>query len=172
MNKKLIASAVLVASFAAAGAHAADSKIAVFDAQDVINGTNAAKRALSTLTGKRDAAQTKIDALKKPLIDKQNKLREQQAVMAPDKLKAAEAEFMKDLNKFRNDAQAIQTELDNENSKVRKDLDEAVHTSVEAIAKEKGYDLILPKGMTFYTSAAVPDISADVLARTNKLLDK
>lgn len=172
MKKLLIAATVAAASFTALAAHAAESKIAVFDAQDVINDTNAAKRALTSLSTKRDAAQTKIDALKKPLIDKQNKLREQQAVMAPEKFQAAQAEFAKDLAKFRNDAQAVQADLDTETSKIRKDLDDAVRTSVEAIAKEKGYDLILPKGMTFYTSTAVPDISADVLARTNKLLDK
>lgn len=170
--KKGALAAIAVASFTAAAAQAADAKIAVFDAQDVINDTNAAKRAVTSLTGKRDAAQAKIDALKKPLIDKQNKLREQQGVLSAEKFQAAQAEFSKELAKFRTDAQNIQNDLDNENAKVRKELDDAVHTAVEALAKEKGYDLILPKGMTFYTSTNVPDISSEVLARTNKLLDK
>lgn len=171
MKKLMLGTVALLASTAAI-AHAAEGKIAVFDAQEVINDTNAAKRAITSLTAKRDAAQAKIDALKKPLIEKQNKLREQQNVLAADKFQAAQAEFTKDLAKFRTDAQAIQNDFDNENTKVRKELDDAVHSAVEAIAKEKGYDLILPAGMTFYTSANVPDISKDVLARANKLLDK
>lgn len=171
MKKQMLAAAAMM-MVAVSGVHAAEGKMAVFNAQDVIDDTNAAKRAITTLTAKRDAAQAKIDALKKPLIEKQNKLREQQGVLSAEKFQAAQAEFTKDLAKFRTDAQAIQTDFDNENMKVRKELDDAVRTAVEALAKEKGYDVILPKGMTFYTSANVPDISAEVLARTNKLLDK
>jgi Skp family chaperone for outer membrane proteins len=174
MNKsiKLGLAIAMLALAALPAAHAAEGKIAVFDAQQVINGTNAANRAISALTGKRDAAQTRINALEKPLLEKQKKLREQQAVMAPDKFNAEKEAFAKDLLAFRNQAQQIQTDLDEENLKLRKTIADAVRTVVEQIAKEKGYDIILPKGLTFYSSANVPDISADALARANKLLDK
>lgn len=169
--KNILLAAIAVAALTATAA-VAEVKVAIFDAQETINATNAAKRAVQTLTSKRDAAQAKINALEKPLIDKQDKLREQQAVMTADKLKAAQTEFAKDLAKFRADAQAIQADLDKENLKIRKQIADAVRTVVEEIAKEKGYDVILPKGMTFYTSPAIPNISADALARANKVLDK
>lgn len=175
MNKtviKTIAAIALMLGAWAVPAHAVDSKIAVFDAQQVINGTNAAKRAISALTGKRNAAQSKIDALEKPLLDKRKKLAEQQAVMAADKFRTEQEAFAKELVAFRNQAQQIQNGLDEDNMKLRKQIADAVRSAVEAIAKEKGYDVVLPKGMTFYTSANVPDISADALARANKLLDK
>jgi len=66
----------------------------------------------------------------------------------------------------------IQSDLDEQNLKVRKQIADAVKSAVESIAKEKGYDIVLPKGVTFYSSANVPDITADTLARANKLLDK
>lgn len=150
----------------------AQAKLAVFDAQQVINDTNAAKRAVQTLTSKRDAAQGKINELEKPLVEKQQKLREQQAVLAPDKFRQAQADFAKDLAKFRTDAQAIQANLDEDNMKIRKQIADAVRGVVEQIAKEKGYDAVLPKGMLFYASDKVPDISAEVLTRANKALDK
>lgn len=169
--KTALMAAVMALGAAILPAHA-EGKLAVFDAQQVINGTNAAKRAISTLTTRRDAAQTKINALEKPLLEKQQKLREQQAVMAADKFKQAQADFAKDLAAFRVQAQQIQGDLDEENLKLRKQIADVVRSVVEQIAKEKGYDVILPKGMTFYTSANVPDISAEALARANKLLDK
>ncbi|MBI1309656.1 MAG: hypothetical protein GC129_07435 [Proteobacteria bacterium] len=162
----------LALAFTAAAASAAELKVAVFDAQQVLNGTNAAQRAVKDLTAKRDAAQVKIDALEKPLMAKQEKLREQQAVMAPDKFKAAQEDFAKDVATFRASAQTIQSGLDADNIKARKDVADAVRTAVEAIAKEKGYDLVVPKGMAFYNSPNVPDISTEALARANKLLDK
>lgn len=173
--KKLVkivaAVAVACGAWAAAPAHA-ESKIAVFDAQQVINGTNAAKRAISELTGKRNTAQSRIDALEKPLLEKRKKLAEQQAVMAADKFRAEQEAFAKELVTFRNQAQKIQNDLDESNLKLRKNIADAVRTAVEAIAKEKGYDIVLPKGMTFYTSGQVPDISSDALVRANKMLDK
>ena len=168
----LLAMVMAVAAVAGVQAQAKATSIAVFDAQQVINGTNAAKRAISDLTGKRNAAQAKIDALEKPLLDKQQKLRGQQSVMAADKFQQAQADFAKELNAFRQQAQKIQNDLDEQNMKLRKTIADAVKTAVEGIAKEKGYDIVLPKGVTFYTSPNVMDISSEVLARANKTLDK
>lgn len=171
--KTTLAAAVLAVAGLVGTAHAqAKPTIAVFDAQQVINGTNAAKRAVTELTGKRNTAQSKIDALEKPLLEKQRTLASQQGVMAADKFKQAQVDFAKDLGAFRQQAQQIQTDLDDQNLKLRKQIADAVRTVVEQIAKEKGYDLVLPKGVTFYTSTNVPDISTDALARANKLLDK
>ncbi|PZP39815.1 MAG: hypothetical protein DI585_02855 [Pseudomonas fluorescens] len=173
IRTSLAALAIAVAGVTGAHAQAAKAPtVAVFDAQQVINGTNAAKRAIADLTGKRNAAQSKIDALEKPLLEKQQKLRSQQGVMAADKFQQAQAEFAKELGAFRQQAQKIQTDLDEQNLKLRKQIADSVKSAVEAIAKEKGYDIVLPKGVTFYTSANVPDISADALARANKALDQ
>jgi len=168
----VLALVMAVAAVAGVQAQAKAPTIAVFDAQQVINGTNAAKRAISELTGKRNAAQSRIDALEKPLLDKQQKLRSQQGVMAADKFQQAQADFAKELNDFRQQAQKIQGDLDEQNMKLRKTIADAVKVSVEGIAKEKGYDIVLPKGVTFYASPNVVDISAEVLARANKALDK
>jgi Skp family chaperone for outer membrane proteins len=166
-----VSAPVALAAEASAKADAS-LKVAIFDAPQVINGTNAAKRAVSTLTSRRDAAQKKINALEKPLLEKQQKLREQQTVMAPDKFQAAQESFAKDLADFRAKAADIQGGLDEENMKLRKQIAEAVRDTVEKIAKERGYDLVLPKGMTFYAASNVPDISAEVLEKANKALDK
>ena len=151
---------------------AAQMKVAVFDAQEVITNTNAAKRAVSTLTSRRDGAQKKIDDLEKPLVEKQKQIRGQQAMMSPEKLQEAQAAFAKDLAKFRASAQEIQSDLDRENLKLRKDITDAVRQVVSQLATEQKLDMVLPKGAVFYSSAQVPDLTAEVLKRTNVLLDQ
>jgi Skp family chaperone for outer membrane proteins len=93
-------------------------------------------------------------------------------VMAPDKAKAAQAEFGKELSEFRRKAQEIQTQFDAQDAKLRARIAEGVRTVVSEVAQEKKYDLILPKSLVLHSSVAVPDITAEVLTRANALLDQ
>jgi outer membrane protein len=150
----------------------AELKIAVFDATEVMANTNAAKRAAGALEGRVNAAQARINALEKPLLAKQKQLQEQKAVMADDKFQAARAEFGKELNAFRQQAQEIQGGLESENTKLRRQITDGVRTVVGQLAAERKYDLILPKALVFHSSANVPDVTDEVLKRANALLDK
>lgn len=163
---------MLAAAAAVTPAWAADMKVAIFDANVVMNSTNASKRAATRLEARVNEAQKKIADLEKPLVAKQQQLREQQSVMAPDRAKQAQEEFAKELGEFRKKASAIQEELEVENSKLRKQLAEGVRKVVADLAKEREIDLILPKGMVFHASAEVPDLTDEVLKRANALLDK
>jgi Skp family chaperone for outer membrane proteins len=150
----------------------AQLNVAVFDATEVMANTNAAKRAAETLETRLDAGQKQIAELEKPLLEKQKQLRDQASVMAPDKAKTAQAEFAKELAEFRRKAQEIQGLFDAENAKLRARITDGVRSVVAELAKERKYDLILPKSLVFYSSTSVPDITADVLSRANTLLDK
>ncbi|MFZ2587226.1 MAG: OmpH family outer membrane protein [Alphaproteobacteria bacterium] len=168
---KLLTLTVLAASLSVS-AMAAELKVAVLDGQMVINQTNAAKRAVETLKGARDAAQKQIAALEAPLVDKQKKLADQQKVLAPDKFAAEQQAFQKDVAAFRAKAGGIQTELEKKGLGLRKQIADTVRGIVESLSKQRGYDLVVPKAMVFYTSANVTDISAEVLAQANAALDK
>jgi outer membrane protein len=150
----------------------AEMKVAVFDATQVMTSTNAAKRAQTAIEAKVTEAQQRIAALQKPLLEKQKTLKEQAAVMAPDKAREAQATFTKELTAFRTQTEAIQNGLDRDNMQMRKRITDTVRVVVEKIAAEKKYDLVLPKGFAYYSSPMVPDISAEVLAQTNAILDK
>lgn len=157
---------------AAPAASGSALRVALVDTQMIINSTNASKRAVQELTSKKDAAQAKINAMEKPLIEKQEKLREQQAVMSADKFQQAQADFGKELTKFRTDAQAIQVDLDTANLKLRKQITDAVREAIAAVARDKGFDVVLPKSVSLYNSAKLVDISAEVLTRANQIMDK
>lgn len=172
MNIKHLAIAAFAAMAAFAAPVMADTKVAVLDTQEVVNSTNAAKRAVESLKKQRDDAQKKINAMEAPLIEKQKKLVDQRAVMAADKFAEAEGALRKEVGQFRAQAVSLQENLAKENARLFKSIADAVRNASEAIAKEKGYDLILPKSVIIYSSAGVADISADVLSRANTALDK
>ncbi len=150
----------------------AELKVAVFDANEVIGKANASKRAASVMEGRVAAARAEIDGLEKPLLAKQQLLRQQAAIMTPEKAREAQAQFAKELVAFRQQAEKIQTGLEKENQQQRQRLSEGLRSAVAQLAKDKGFDLVLPKGMVFFSGASVADITPDVLTRTNALLDK
>ncbi|HEX2858894.1 MAG TPA: OmpH family outer membrane protein [Alphaproteobacteria bacterium] len=166
-----IAAAMGAAALTAGQAMAAELKIATLDAQQVINDTNAAKRAVSSLQAKRDAAQKQIDGMEAPLLEKRKKLAAD-TTLTGDKAKAAEESFGKEVAEFREKAINIQRDLDQANLTARKQIADAVKSAVDAISKEKGFDLVIPKSVILYNTSNVPDISAETLKRANALLDK
>ena len=168
-NLRLVALTALLAAGLVLPAMA-EVKVAVFDAQLIYSQSNAAKRISEQLRSKQAAANNQIKALETPLIAKQKQLVDQQGVLAADKLKAAEVDLRKDYINFRTQASKISDEFESAQLSARKQLADAMRTAINTIAKEKGYDLILPKPMTLYTGANVPDISSDVLARVNASL--
>ncbi|PIZ30100.1 MAG: hypothetical protein COY40_05410 [Alphaproteobacteria bacterium CG_4_10_14_0_8_um_filter_53_9] len=144
--------------------------VAVLDAQTVVTGTNAYKAAVSSLSAKRDAAQKKLKAMEAPLAEKEKTLIEQASVMDKAKLQAAQEELKKDVIGFRTEARNIQEALDKENFETRKKIAEAVQSAVDSIAKEKGYDIVMPKAQTLFVSDKVVDITKETLAKTNAIL--
>lgn len=174
MKKYLIAATVAATGLLAQPvlAQTAAGSVATLDTLQVVNQTNAAKRALESLKGKRDAAQAKINQLEAPLLAKQKQLAEQQSSMDAAKLKTEQEAFRKQAADFRNQASQIQDGLQEEGLKLRKTIADAVTAAVADIAKEKNYDLVIPKSMVVFSSAKVVDISDEVLKRANAKLDK
>lgn len=166
LNRIMLLAGLIIAT--AGTAHAAG--IAVLDAQQVVNGTNAAKRAIESLKDKRDDAQNRINKLEKPLIDKRRKLEDQRSVLSNEQFLEKQSELRKELVQFRAEAQAIQEELDRENLKLRKKITDAMRKVVAEMAKKNDYEIVLPKNVLFFADDSV-DISEEVLKRVNAELD-
>lgn len=146
-------------------------KIAVLDSQRVVNSTNAAKKAVKELTAARDAAQKKVKKLEKPLLEKRNALEEKKSVLSQEDFLKEQGKLRNDVRSFRLEAQTIQEDLERKNLTFRKKISDTVREVVAEYAKEKGYDIVLPKALLLYATDAT-DISDAVLARTNKKLGK
>lgn len=147
------------------------ANIAVLDAQQVINNTNAAKRAVENLTKEREAAQKKVEELETPLIQKREDLEAKKSVLSEEDFMAEQANLRNEIRAFRLEAQTIQEALERKNLTYRKEISDVVKEVVADYSKEKGYDVVLPKALLFYATDAA-DISDDILKRANNKLDQ
>lgn len=168
MLKTLLSLGMALGLFVA-GAAVAEQKIAVIDVVKVLNQSNANQKAEKELTAKRDKAQTQINTLEKPILDKQQRLRERRTAMPPEQFEEEQAKLRQEIREYRAQAQTIQEGLQREALKRRKEIADAVDSVVTTIAKAEGYSLVLPKNITVFSMDAL-DISDAVLADVNKKL--
>ncbi len=162
--------AALILGFGIAAQAADDVKIAVLDAQEVINNTNAAKRAVEALKSRQAEAQKQIEDLEAPLISRREELERKRSAMTQEQFLEAQSGLRRDINQFRAEAQNIQESLDREQLRLRREIAETVKQEVEAMSAERNYTIVLPKGLVFFAVDSV-DISSEVLKRANAKLD-
>lgn len=164
--KKVVLLAALMTFAGGLSAQAQEAKIAVLDAQGVVNSTDAAKQAVEILREKTAEAQKKINEMQAPLLKRRQELEQKRSVLSQEKFLEEESKLRKDMNTFRAEAQSMQEGLDRENLKLRRKITEEVRKVVDKVAEERGYSAVLPKKMMLYVDEAI-DISADVLKRVN-----
>lgn len=145
-----------------AAATAADTKVAVIRFEDAVRASPQYKAADQKMTSEFSKRKNDLEAQAKSLDDDYKKYQRDGAIQSPD----ARAKTEKDLSvrqldlkqaqrKFQEDAQARQRDLTNEVvSKVR--------DMVVTVAKEKGYDIVIPEPV--YSSPAL-DITDEVVKR-------
>ena len=147
-------------------AAAAESKIAVVDTQLILSQANAAKTAAEAIKKATETAQNKVNAIEARLAKQQEELRGKKGVLSADKFAEEEEKFRKAVRDFRTEAQSIQAALEQDSRNRRNRVIEAVRVEIEAMAKEKGYDIAIAKNLVLYAGAQ-DDLTQDVLKRVN-----
>ena len=147
------------------------SSIAVIDAPNVINKTNAAEDARDILRIKTTEAQTKIDSMEKELTALKDDLAKKRAVMSEEKYTEANLKLSQQVRDFRNRAQSIQEDLDRQNILLKKQITDQLTSIVKDLAKEKGYEVVVAKHLLLFSEESI-DISDEVLKRLNKKMSK
>ena len=145
---------------------AAQTKVAVVDTQLILSTANAAKTAAEAIKKATETAQGKINALEARLAKQQDELRSKKGVLSADKLAEEEEKFRKAVRDFRTEAQSIQAALEQDSRNRRNRVIEAVRVEIEAVAKEKGYDMAIAKNLVLFAGAQ-DDLTQDVLKRVN-----
>jgi outer membrane protein len=146
------------------------ANIAVLNVVEIVNKTNAHKRAEQALIKERDKAQAKVEKLEKPLIEKRRRLEERRSMLSQEQFLEEQAGLRKEVRQFRAEAQSLQEALQREVLRRRKEIVDAINDVVADLAKQKGYDIVLPQNVLLFASDSI-DISGEVLKRTNQKLD-
>lgn len=159
---------ILAFAATAAGAQAEPMKIGVFDPEVLWKQTEVGKKYNQDLSAVRDRLQTSIDKKQDDIEALKSKIRQQQASLSEDRLNDMKKELL-----------AKQTELERMNEDSTKEMkyqlgevqgrfQEMVVRTLEAFGREKGFTMILNRGVVDYMSAGV-DISQDLIAKFNEM---
>ena len=163
----------IVLALAVAGpAFAADPpgtmKIGVFDPEVLWKQTEVGKKYNQDLSAARDRLQASIDKKQEDVEALKSRLRQQQQSLSEDKINDMKKEIL-----------GKQTELDRLNEDATKEMkyqlgevqgrfQEMLLKTLDAYGKEKGYSLILNRGVVDFISPGV-DISQDLIAKFNEM---
>jgi Skp family chaperone for outer membrane proteins len=158
----------LLLAVSTAPAQTEPMKVGVFDPEVLWKQTEVGKKYNQDLSAARDRLQAQIDKKQEELEGLKSRLRQQQASLNDDKI-----------NDMKKDILAKQTELDRLNEDATKEMkyqlgevqgrfQEMLVRTLESYGKEKGFTLILNKGVVDFSSSGI-DISQDMIGKFNDM---
>jgi outer membrane protein len=157
-----IASVIGAALLLSTGAALADGKIAAIRSADVVKNAPQYKAAETKMKSEFDKRKADLEAKGKQFADDVKAYQRDADTMAPD----ARAKVEKDLNTRQVDLnyaqKKFQEDLGNRDRELTGDLMGKIKTVIEAISKEKGYDMVMQDPV--YVNPA-NDITDEVLKR-------
>jgi Skp family chaperone for outer membrane proteins len=120
---------------------------------------------------KREVYLAEISKQEEQLRAKDQKLKEQRNVLAPEAFEAKRREFQNIFTESQRSFQEKRTKLDNALNKAFQKIDIVIATIIKDLAKEKGFNLALPSSEVMYADASL-DITKEVIARLDKKLSR
>lgn len=158
----VLCGALLVPSMASAE----DLKIGVVDAERIIKSSPQAEQATKQLEKEFAARDRELRAQQKSIKEMEDKLSKDGAVMSESEVQKIERDLATQRRDLRRDQEEYRDDLTlRRNEEFGKILKE-IETSILAIAKEQGYDLVLSQGVLFASNKV--DITGTVLERLKK----
>lgn len=143
--------------------------IAVLDAQEIINNSDAAKNAIKDIEKLRDQSQEMINEMEADLNKKREAFESKQSVLSEDKLMAEQSKLKAEVRTYQVQVQNMQEQISNQVMMHRKEIIEAMRKVVSDIAAEEGYDLVVEKNQLLYNSSDL-DITDAVMKQVNNRL--
>lgn len=141
--KKIILGLMLMAF--AGSASAAETKIGYVDVQKAIQATSAGKKAKENLDGEFAKRKKDLDK-KKADIEKMNQdLEKKKAVLSEEVMGKKQMEIQEEMMKFQKVVAENQMELQKKEKELIEPIIDKMRKTIEKVAAEKGYSLILDK---------------------------
>ncbi|MGB1540316.1 MAG: OmpH family outer membrane protein [Rickettsiales bacterium] len=149
---------------------AADN-IATINIQTILRDSAAAKSTKTQIESKRDQYQNELKKIEDNLRNEDQKLAEQRSLLSPEALDQKRREFRDKVTEAQKEVQEKKLRLDAAYAKALDDIQASVLKIVEKMAKEKGFDVVVPTSQLLYAKAGM-DITDAVLKQLDKDLPK
>lgn len=160
MKKNIILFMVLVVSVFATDVFAADLKIAVFDAQKVIDNIGEAKNALEKLDREAAARKKEIDPIQKEVAQMKKDLDSQALVLSKEALQKKQMELQQKFGEYQKMAYEAETEFQEKHRAATAEIFKKINALIQKIGKDSGYDFVFEKnsgGVTYFKSGDITD---------------
>ncbi|MBS1970568.1 MAG: OmpH family outer membrane protein [Bdellovibrionales bacterium] len=160
----LIASLVMAASLV----HAAEAKIGFVDMQKAIQSTAAGKKAKSELEGEFNKKKKELEKKEADLKKMGEDLERKKSVLSEEVLSKKQAEFQEEMMKYRDVVGKSQLEIQKKERDLTAPILEKMKKTIEKVAKEKGYSMILENSQMVLFATADSDLTDEVIKAYEK----
>lgn len=163
--KKIILSLCILAG-ALTGAYA-DTKFAVVNPVEIFNDSDLGSVSVKKLENDLKPEAAKLKQERDSIMQQMRSLQENSATMTKDELAKKQQQIQQEQQTFTEKARVLQQKEYAAKDKLSKQFQASFDKSVQTIAKEKGYNVVLTTQALAYMNG-VDDISNDVVALMNK----
>jgi outer membrane protein len=157
-------SLLLAVSFA----HAADTKIGFVDMQKAIQATSAGKKAKAELETEFNKKKKELEKKEADLKKMGEDLERKKSVLSEEVLGKKQAEFQEEMLKYRDVVQKSQVEIQKKERDLTAPILDKMRKTIEVMAKEKGYTLILENSQMVLFAVKDADLTEDVIKAYEK----
>lgn len=166
---KILIAACLAVFIAAAGAHAADVKIAHANLQKALNECEAGKKAKDVLAEEAKKYADLLDAKQEDLKKLKEEIDKKSNVWSKEAKEAKETEFMQRSQEFERLYEEYGKQLNDKKLQREDEIINGLRKAVDEIAKKKGYTYVFERsvGGLLYAPDA-DDITDEVIKQHNK----
>ena len=168
---RMIAATFLALSIFAASPSANAAEIGVINIQKIMESSKAAKSIRQQLQSKQKKFQAELDKKQKQLLAEDKKLAKQHGTLAKDAFEKKVKEFQKRAEAAKKEIATKRRELDKAFTKALKQIEDKVIAIGEAVAKDKGYNIVISASQVLYSDSSM-DITQAVLTKLDKELPK
>ena len=149
-------------------ARAAELKVATVDFQRALNEVQEGATAMARLEGVREEKMKSLEKKKQQLIQMQNEIQNQAAILSESARKEKEETFYKAQAELQQAAMASEQEFQTTYMGVLDELMKKMKETASTMGREKGYNLILEAsqgGVVF--ASGVPDLTDELVKKYN-----
>jgi outer membrane protein len=150
---------------------AATAKFGSVDIQQMLNESDAGKKAKSDLESVIKAKQSAITDKEKTVEKLKADLEKQTSVLSADARKSKEDELERQIREYQRLVQDSQAEVKKKEAELTDAILKDVKELIDKIGEQEGYDLIVEKSMVIYASKNT-DITDTVMKKFNELKSK
>lgn len=161
--------AVLLAAPVAAAQSLPPATIAVVDFQQVLRESKAAVDVRAKVERQRQIYQKQITREEQDLRSADQELSQQRAILSADAFAQKRRAFEQRVADVQRRVQARKRQLQEASAKALKEVQRAVAAIIADLAKEHGFNLVIPRRQIMFADAAL-NISDELISRLNKRL--